>query len=467
MLKVARYRTWDELQELRTVWNPLLSRSASDTVFLTWEWLTAWWRNYGTGREIFVLAAFEGKELVGIAPLYVEDVRLYGSDWRRLRLIGDGSHDSDYLDCIAQRDRESETIASFFEFLEADHRSWNWIELNGSIQGSPCLAAAVQYARDKSWSFKTEQIRCAALPLHKTWDDYLRALQPRFRTKIRSSLALLNEYVKSTPDQCSSTAQIDDWLPALFDLHTRRWGTKSEPGVFLDSAKRAFYRDLSCAALEQGWLAFHRLSWCERPLAFQFGLLYKNRYHLLQEGYDPNFAAIRPGMALRAWLMRHWIETGIDEYDFLAGVSDYKLDWGAQEKSATRLLIAAQRKSALVALDMPRLQMQTRETLRHFTPAPLLSVRQKMMSRRGQQVRSANSKPSSPRSGIKGVARRLTSAIYSSTPVGKLGRLLATGYSWQPERNGGSFPLRRRSQPVCHILQYHRVNDDGDPFLGG
>jgi len=39
----------------------------------------------------------------------------------------------------------------------------------------------------------------------------------------------------------------------------------------------------------RGWLAFHRLDWGERPLAAQYGLLYHNRFHLLQEGYDPAF----------------------------------------------------------------------------------------------------------------------------------------------------------------------------------
>ena len=47
MLKVLHYRNWGELEPLRESWNATLQRSASDTVFLTWQWCEAWWKNYG------------------------------------------------------------------------------------------------------------------------------------------------------------------------------------------------------------------------------------------------------------------------------------------------------------------------------------------------------------------------------------------------------------------------------------
>src|ERR1700692_219687 len=57
MLKITQYQSWAELAELQELWNPLLRRSSNDTVFLTWQWCEAWWRNYGGQRSPFVLAA--------------------------------------------------------------------------------------------------------------------------------------------------------------------------------------------------------------------------------------------------------------------------------------------------------------------------------------------------------------------------------------------------------------------------
>jgi CelD/BcsL family acetyltransferase involved in cellulose biosynthesis/peptidoglycan/xylan/chitin deacetylase (PgdA/CDA1 family) len=469
MLRVTRYRTWEELQELLPYWNDLLSRSANDTVFLTWQWCEAWWKNYGGGREIFVLAAWDTKTLVAVAPFYLEDVRLYGRRLRRLRLIGDGSHDSDYLDCFTQINREAETMSAFADFLKTEHKSWDWMELNGPRKGSTCAAALIACARERGWKFDTELIPCSTLRLSDSWDAYLRMLEPRFRTKVRSSLALIDNIFKSTPTQCISESEIETWLPLLFDLHSRRWASEDLPGVFRDPAKRSFYHDLSRTALETGWLAFHRLDWGERPLALQYGLVYQNRFHLLQEGYDPDFAAIRPGVALRAWLMKHWIESGLREYDFLAGTAKHKLDWGAKEVSATRFLISSTPAAETFVLNLPKLRAQVRERVARGTPNAVLSLRRKILAGRSKNSWNGTNSghQSSGSAGIAQSVRRMVSVIYSSGPLGAAGRAIATKYAWNGSHQWWSGPIHRRERPVLHIFQYHRVNDENDPFLSG
>src|SRR5579864_6499897 len=100
VLRLTRHRTWREVQALAGQWNTLLASSASDTVFLTWEWCEVWWKNYGAGRELSVWAVWDQEELIAIAPFFLDVVRRWGSRWQALRLIGDGSNDSDYLDCM-------------------------------------------------------------------------------------------------------------------------------------------------------------------------------------------------------------------------------------------------------------------------------------------------------------------------------------------------------------------------------
>ena len=469
MLRVTRYQSWQEVQELRPLWNGLLSRSSSDTVFLTWQWCEAWWNNYGAGREISILAAWDKQELVGIAPLYVEPVRLYGKSWKRLRFIGDGSHDSDYLDCFVELDREAEAMAAFASYLGDQRDSWDWMELNGPRKVSGCVAALLECAREKNWELKAESIPCSTLKLPASWEDYLRLLEPRFRTKVRSSLALLSNSIKSDPVPCTSNTDIDSWLALLFDLHTRRWASEDMPGVFRHAAKRTFYRDLSRAALNEGWLAFHRVNWGERPLALQYGLVYRNCFHLLQEAYDPDFATIRPGVALRGWLMRHWIENGLGEYDFLAGVAPHKIAWGAGEVLSTRLLISASTAGKAVALSVPKLGAQLRESFARATPSAVLALRKKIVLRSEKKTwRSRDSEHRAGRgAGVTQVARLAASAAYSSALLGRAGRMIATKYTLNPAIRSWRLPVRRRERPVVHIFQYHRVNADRDSFMGG
>ena len=467
MLSVVPYRSWEELQQLRELWNPLLSRSTSDSVFLTWEWVEAWWKNYGEGRQLFVVALWDQKNLVGIAPFFVDETWQYGRKWRRLRLVGDGTHDSDYLDCIAEDGYENDVAPRLLKFLKLQRESWDWIELNGPLEHSTCASRIGSWAQENGWHLQHEPIACASLTLPRTWDEYLRSLEPRFRTKVRSALTLLKDQLKSDPEACVKGEQLEEWLPVLFDLHTRRWGSASKPGVFRGEARRNFYFDLSRSALSQGWLAFHRMKWGERTLAIQYGLIYRNRFHLLQEGYDPDFATIRPGVALRAWLMRHWIELGVEEYDFLAGSSSYKFDWGGKAKTASRWVILPTRLLRVVAVVGPKLAMQARAKAGQLIPGPVMAMRKRVIAERARRTwQRADGSSSQQRSG-RSLARKVVAGFYSTTLLGRMGNEVATNYCCSTKKQGNWLPLQGRPKPVCQIFHYHRINNDNDPFLGG
>jgi CelD/BcsL family acetyltransferase involved in cellulose biosynthesis/peptidoglycan/xylan/chitin deacetylase (PgdA/CDA1 family) len=455
-VKILLHETWDDVGSLSGKWNDLLTDSASNTIFLTWEWIDAWWKNYGANRPLFVLSAWDGDSFEGVAPFYIDQLSRWDGKWKWLRFIGDGSHDSDYLDCIVRRERENEVVESFFQFLESHRNRWDFLELHGTPEGSPCLRAFTSQAKARSWNFSSDTIPCATLALPGDWNEYLKLLKPRFRTKVRSTLNYFEEKVGAVPLQCTDPTELLRWLPNLFDLHTRRWQTKNKTGVFRGLAKQNFYRDVSEASLRKGWLAFHRLDWGERPLALQYGFQYNNRFFLLQEGYDPEFGALRPGMALRGWLMRHWIDAGLTEYDFLAGTASYKLEWGGQIKQSVRFRLAPMRRAAWVSFGEARAKERTKEAARALIPESILAWRQQRKKGASQTDLSIGL---STNGHGRSVSRRAAEILYA-TPIGKIGRSIASRYELGPSRR-----LRRRKVPVCQIFIFHRVNDDFDPFL--
>lgn len=446
------FETLEVWQELAGVWNRLLSQSESDTIFLTWEWLQAWWKVYAPHRDLLILAAYEGSELIGIAPFCLKNEKKCSATWRCLRFLGDGSSDSDYLNFIIQRGKESEVIEAFLEFLHEMQGKWDVAELEGPLQESRVAAALRLGIRRRGWKYSEEAVPCTTLRLPSSWDIYLKSLKPRYRTKVRSTLAFFDEQ-SATTKGCSSPDEIGEWLPMMFDLHTRRWQSRGESGVFGNAAKRLFYSEISRSALQKGWLAFHRMDWADRAVAMQFGFAYQNRFYLLQEGYDPDFEGISPGMALRATLLRQWIGQGMSEYDFLAGRARHKLDWGGTLKTAVRLRIAPRLVSKTVWIDLPRLLLAGKETAREVVPESVLSLRRQLHQRpSSHQVQSARVR----------LAHRWAAASYGFAPFQYLGRCVANKFE---SRNHGRASIVRRSHPVCQILQFHRINDDNDPFI--
>src|SRR5215510_14841179 len=103
-MSVRLIQTEPEFLALEDRWNALLRQSRSDTIFLTWQWLHAWWQAYAqSGDRLYILVVEQqSRGIVGIVPLYLRASRRFGIiPVRILRFIGEGSWDSDYLDVIA------------------------------------------------------------------------------------------------------------------------------------------------------------------------------------------------------------------------------------------------------------------------------------------------------------------------------------------------------------------------------
>ena len=91
-MRVIQIQNEAELRALKPAWDGLLRESAADTIFLTWEWVTAWWGAYGKPGELWILAAFDEQDVLrGIAPLRRETVRRYGQTVSAVTFVGDGS----------------------------------------------------------------------------------------------------------------------------------------------------------------------------------------------------------------------------------------------------------------------------------------------------------------------------------------------------------------------------------------
>ena len=78
-MHVTLVREESDLLALRGEWDALLRSSHSNGLFLTWEWISTWWRIYGDGRALHLLAARDdGGRLIGLAPLMRIRRRLLG-----------------------------------------------------------------------------------------------------------------------------------------------------------------------------------------------------------------------------------------------------------------------------------------------------------------------------------------------------------------------------------------------------
>lgn len=457
-MNVVEIRDQVEWERLEPVWNPLLDASASGTTFLTWEWVRAWWSAYGNAEDLRILtAADDGGVIRGIAPLRRETVRRYGQTFPALVFLGDGSSDSDYLDFIIERGFEERVIDAWLRHARADFARGMILRLNEIPSSSPNLRVLRSLSAGQVWS--EQPLPCAAMQLPPDWNQYLGMLRPRFRTKIRAVLRNLESRAEVRFGFCEKESELERLLPALFELHTRRWNADGRPGVFGWDRKRRFYVDLSSRLLERGSLRLTWLEWNGRLLACQYGFIHGNTYLHLQEGYEPGCEHWNVGIGLRAWSIREFVKAGIADYDFLGGVSRHKTDWGAQVKESRRVVVAAPTYRNLLFCRGPELHERARESVKKLVPEKVLAMRRALQERRGAAQDQSE--------GTGEYVRRAAARCYFHLGGPAVTRLIRSRYQASASPDGsllrGSWT--RRIKPAGRILYYHRVNDEKDRFF--
>src|SRR4029077_11999960 len=128
--KVSLWEDSGRLGELRAPWDKLLAGVPTASVFSSWEWLLPLWRALGGGQPLCVLAFFDqAANLIGLAPLSLA-TRSFRSGLRLrvLRLLGDGSDDSDNLDFLVQPGHEVAVAGALLDWIETHSRMWDVCE---------------------------------------------------------------------------------------------------------------------------------------------------------------------------------------------------------------------------------------------------------------------------------------------------------------------------------------------------
>jgi peptidoglycan/xylan/chitin deacetylase (PgdA/CDA1 family)/CelD/BcsL family acetyltransferase involved in cellulose biosynthesis len=459
-LRIEHISSEKELSALKGEWNSLLHRTATETVFLTWEWLSSWWSAYGTGKQLFVLVARgDLGEYLGIAPLYVERP----GRTRLLRFIGDGSHDSDYLDFIVLQGQEDAVLSAFFDYLKKARKKWDALQLNEIPKNSRNLEFMLGLAGRSRWLFHEEQVPCGIRSLPPTWEEFLQTLKPRFRTSVRACLRNLEQWHGSF-EQLTNETDISSWLSTLYDLHSDRWALRQQSGVFARTGKREFYEGMTRSFFRQGWLHMTRWKMNDAVLACQFGFIYGGTYHLLQEGFDSRCIHVSPGVTLRAATFRDLIACGVHTYDFLGGMGRHKTDWGANEKISVRLALAPRTLAGHAYVTMPESIQNAKDFLKRTLPESLV---QRLKPTSAARDKSARDAAAVSLSAVPPKTKSWKQAVADGALQTGLVRVVQS-VSRRFELRPGSISLpiywQKAMSPKFVVICYHRVGTGGVPL---
>lgn len=309
------YESFDALPLDKDQWKSLLQQSQTNTIFLTQDWLEAWWQSYGRGKLLLVLAEKETGPVV-FAPLFAEAGMIFfvgsgGSDY--LDFIGDTSEPEIFSSIL---DTARKCVPNFlgFRFYHVPDQSRTGERLQTVAQRLGFVSYDEGDLPSPYIDFKIKDIGVQAAN--------------------RSSLVRHEKYFvrngKLEVHHWTRAEEIVPRLEAFFAQHISRWENAASPSLFLNPKSRDFYRNIAERADRSNYVRFTEIDWEQKPIAFHFGFSYNDIFLWYKPSFDIALSKRSPGEVLLRQLLLSSMAENEHIFDFGLGDEAFKLRFASQ-----------------------------------------------------------------------------------------------------------------------------------------
>jgi CelD/BcsL family acetyltransferase involved in cellulose biosynthesis len=317
---------------LEPYWDALLERSAIRTPFLTWDWVSLWWRHYRDDfvLRIAVLRAPVGDEVLAIAPFVlgrgVDGGRRY---LRHLTFIGGmGEVVSEGLDLIIPCGEEARMAPLLAQVIERTRGEWDIVELSALHDESPngaVLREAMQSVGQVKGRF--DPLPCFMYELPDTWEKVLAAMSSRTRRQHRAHWKVMEEthagrFLLGGGDVSMGEKPMGEVFVELLRLHAMRYNESQSS--FLHPRAISFHQQIITRWGSRGRVIMPYIELDGRVAAARYGFTHFGRYWDYQTGFDPAYSGISLGTMGMSWTMQCAIHRELSVFDHLPGNQEHK-----------------------------------------------------------------------------------------------------------------------------------------------
>ncbi len=310
-------------KQMSQEWTELLQHSEANQLFLSWEWQYTWWETWAKelGLKLLLLKAYRGDKLIGIAPLYIDHLRLRsGIRVNRLQFIGNAWHRkgtvrTEYLEFISAKNQSKDVCSAFIEYI-AGKKYWDEFVICDLNQNSDTYTLINKYQGKFKWyvdiADKDQGMKVGVIGGFK---NYVRGLGRNTRLKLFNRRDYLNslgnvEYVTASSDE------IPQFLSILNSFHQTRWGKDCFAGLSLD-----FHKALLCRLNGEQHYRLNCIKYNGEPISISYNLKAGNTTYNIQSGFNQTFDK---KLSLGTLHMGYAIEDAFNDksvvnFDMLAG----------------------------------------------------------------------------------------------------------------------------------------------------
>ena len=288
------------------------------SLFVLPPWLETWWKEFGSGFDLLLLSIYQGKQVIGIAPLKIkgETASIIGS-----------SDVSDYVDFIILPGREREFFSCLFEYLS--NKGISCLDIKHVHPESSIYRFFVNEVGNHHYEiyYKQEDVSLE-LDLPASWDDYLALLSGKQRHEVRRKIRRLQEAGSVNYRSITDSDEVAELINIFFWMFSE---SREDKKRFLTTSRESFFRSMTTRMTKQGFLKVGILELNDKPVSIIIYFDFENKIYLYNSGYDREYRHLSVGLLLKIFCIKDSIKKNKDTFDFLKGNETYKYRLGARE----------------------------------------------------------------------------------------------------------------------------------------
>ncbi|MDH7606645.1 MAG: GNAT family N-acetyltransferase [Candidatus Bathyarchaeota archaeon] len=328
MLKVFEISNLNDFLELEPVWDKVLEKSKDDNIFLTWEYLSTFWKYFGKNAKLRILCAKDKDKIIAIAPLRQSR---YGFKFFGYNVVeplgyrGLMPEGGDYTGLLLGENAE-ECFKLFLDYLK-EQSDWDFIYLYDIPETSSIPSLLGNLKRTPNFDIKSGAI-CPYITLPTSMDAFLGKLDGKFRKNLRRCQRNLEKDCgKVELKKHNDYGSVKDAMEIFFKLHQKRWESRRMPGVFSTQIIRNFYVDVAKSFDMNNWLSLYFLTVNDEPVATHYCFEYGEKLYFALSGFDLGYSKYSIGNLLTLKAIEQCIMKKLREFDFMKGDELYKSKW--------------------------------------------------------------------------------------------------------------------------------------------
>lgn len=333
-LTIEKIINFEDFLSLKDEWNKVLQKSELNEPYLTLEWLTSWWKSFGSKKQLYILVVRKDKEICGIAPFMIDNILFF----KAIKFIGAGW--SDYLNIIILGSSKYETLDSIFSYLLENERDWYFIQLDDILffNGQKYILEKIAKSKDIVYKYRA-YTKCPFISIQSDWDDYLKSKGKNFKKYIRNNNTATRKLERLGKFEIKMLEKQDikgELIDVLCDIEKRSWKARTATNHFRNGEIRKYFANIFEVFSLNNWMRLWLAEANAVPVAYLINYVFGKKVYFYLQAYDSSYK--NAGAILFNHVAIHAFREKFKEIDLLRGRSEQKQRWTSNFRETHQLV---------------------------------------------------------------------------------------------------------------------------------